>query len=59
MFPVKGAIFVEFQFFLGIAPVFTGGVIPPFTLTALQSYQFHRRIFARHINLSLYNYVEF
>jgi hypothetical protein len=45
MFPVKGAILLEFQFFLGIPPVFFGGVILPLTFSALQSYQFHRCFF--------------
>jgi hypothetical protein len=49
MFPVKGAIFVEFQLFLGIAPVFAGSIIPPLALTTLQSHQFHRSLLARHI----------
>jgi hypothetical protein len=37
MLPVKGTIFLEFQFFLGIPAVFAGGIIAPFALTALQS----------------------
>jgi hypothetical protein len=49
MFPVEGAILVEFKFFLGIPPVFFGGVIFPLTFTALQGHQFHRCLFARHI----------
>jgi hypothetical protein len=51
MFPVKGAIFAEFQFFLDIAPVFLGGIISPFTFAALQRYQVHRCLFACHTNL--------
>jgi hypothetical protein len=45
MFAVEGAIFLEFQFFLGIPPIFFGGIIFPFTLTALQGDEFHRCFF--------------
>jgi hypothetical protein len=49
MFPVKGAILIEFKFFLGIPPVLFGGVVFPLAFTALQGYQLHRRLFTRHI----------
>jgi hypothetical protein len=52
MFPVKGAVFLEFQLFLGIPPVFFGGIITPFALSALQGYQFHRGLFACHVSTS-------
>jgi hypothetical protein len=48
MFTLMGAIFLEFQLFLKITSIFAGGIIAPFALTALQGYQFHRRLFARH-----------
>jgi hypothetical protein len=48
MFPVMGAIFLELQFFLNIAPILAGGIVASFTLAALQSYQFHRCLFTRH-----------
>jgi hypothetical protein len=47
--PVEGTILVEFKFFLGIPPVFFGGIVFPLTFTTLQGYQFHRGLFARHI----------
>jgi hypothetical protein len=54
MLAVVRAIFFEFQFLLDIAPVLAGGIITPFTFTALQSYQLHRRLFACHFsNLSI------
>jgi hypothetical protein len=37
MLAVMRAIFFEFQFFLDIAPVFAGGIIAPFTFSALKS----------------------
>jgi hypothetical protein len=46
--PVKGAIFLEFQLFLDISAVFTGGIIAPFALAALQGYQFNRCFLACH-----------
>jgi hypothetical protein len=49
MLPVKGAILLEFQFFLGIAPVFLGGIIPPLTFGALQGHQLHSGFFTGHI----------
>jgi hypothetical protein len=54
VFSVMGAIFLEFQFFLDIAPVFAGGIVAPFTLGTLQRYQLHRCLFTRH-NSPLYN----
>jgi hypothetical protein len=51
MFTIKGAIFVKLQLFLGIAPVFLGRIVFPFTFAALQSHEFHRRFFGRHIDL--------
>jgi hypothetical protein len=48
MLSVVRAIFLEFQLFLYIAPIFAGRVIAPLALTALKSYQFHRCLFARH-----------
>jgi len=51
MFPVKRTIFVQFQFFLRIPPVFLGGIIPPFTFAALQRNQFHHLLLASHKNL--------
>jgi hypothetical protein len=45
MFPVMGAIFLEFKFFLNIAPVLAGCVIAPFAVTALQGYQFNHCFF--------------
>jgi hypothetical protein len=48
--PVKGTVFAKFQFFLGVAPVFLGGIIAPLALTALQGYQFYCRFLARHIS---------
>jgi len=38
MLPFKGAIFIEFQLFLGIPAIFTGSIIAPFALAALQGY---------------------
>jgi hypothetical protein len=49
MLPVKGTILIKFKFFLGIPPVFFGGIVFPLTFTALQGYQLHRRLFTRHI----------
>ena len=44
--PVEGTILIEFQLFLDIPAVFTGSIIAPFTLAALQGYQFHSRFLA-------------
>jgi hypothetical protein len=49
MFPVKRAILLKFQLFLGIPPVFTGGIVLPLALGALERYQFHHLFLARHI----------
>jgi cellulose synthase/poly-beta-1,6-N-acetylglucosamine synthase-like glycosyltransferase len=55
MFPVKGAIFVKFQLFLGIAPVYLGGIVFPFTFIAMQRNKFYSCLFTLcHINLSNY-----
>jgi hypothetical protein len=35
MLPVKGAILLQFELFLGVPAVFGGGIVPPFTLGAL------------------------
>jgi hypothetical protein len=51
MFPIKGAIFIKFKFFLGIPPVFFGRIVFPFTFAALQGHQFYRSFFGRHISL--------
>jgi hypothetical protein len=51
MLPIKGTIFTEFQFFLSIPPVFLGGIIPPFTLTALERHQLHDLFLTRHVYL--------
>jgi hypothetical protein len=38
MLAVMGAIFLEFQLFLNIAPVLAGCIVTPFALTALKRY---------------------
>jgi hypothetical protein len=48
MFPVKGAILVKFQFFLGITPIFTGGIVPSLAYGTLQSDKLYRRFLAGH-----------
>jgi hypothetical protein len=48
MFTIMRTIFLELKFFLSIAPVLAGGIIAPFAVTALKSYQFYRCLFARH-----------
>jgi hypothetical protein len=49
MLPIKRAIFLEFQLFLSISPVFAGGIVFALTVTALKRYQFHYLFLARHI----------
>jgi hypothetical protein len=53
MLPVKGTIFVQFQLFLTIPPVFLGGIISPFTLAALERHQLHSLFFTRHITSAI------
>lgn len=48
VFPVKRAVFIEFQLFLHIPPVFFGSVIFPLTFAALEGDEFHRRLLTRH-----------
>ena len=48
MLPIKGTIFLKFQFFLDIPAVFTGSIVAPLALAALQSYQFNHCLFACH-----------
>jgi hypothetical protein len=48
MLPIERAIFVHLKLFLGIPPIFRGGIVPPFTLAALQGYQFNHRFLACH-----------
>ena len=48
MFPVKRTIFFKFQLFLGITPVFSGGIVPAFTFAALHANQFHNLFLTRH-----------
>jgi len=57
MLPVKGTIFVKLQFILGIPAVFTGSIIAPLTLTALQGYQFNHLLFACHNSTSSFNQI--
>ena len=51
MLSFKRTVFIEFQFLLGITPVFLGGIIPPFAFAALKRNQFHNLFLARHILL--------
>jgi hypothetical protein len=55
MFPIMRAILLELQFFLDIAPVLAGGIIPPFTLGTLQGYQFHCCLLTRHNQLLIFD----
>ena len=55
MFPVKRAILFKLQFFLSVSAVFTGGVISPLALAALERDKFYRLFLARHLNLLPYN----
>jgi hypothetical protein len=48
--PVKWAVLVQFQFFLGVSPVFLGGVVLPLAFGTLQGDEFNRRLFACHIS---------
>ena len=48
MLTVKRTIFLEFQLFLGIPPVFACGVVFPLAFAALERYQFHNLFLARH-----------
>jgi hypothetical protein len=54
VFPVMGTVFLKFQFFLDITPVFAGGIVAPFAFGTLQGNQFHSRLFTRH-NKPLFN----
>ena len=38
VFPFMGTIFLEFQFFLNIAPVLAGRIIAPLALSTLKRY---------------------
>jgi hypothetical protein len=49
MLPVKRTVFFKFQLFLGIPPVFAGGIVPPLALAALKRYQFYNLFLTRHI----------
>jgi hypothetical protein len=55
VFPVMGAVFLKFQFFLDITPVLAGGIIAPLALSALQGKQLHRRLFFTRHNQPLFN----
>ena len=58
MLPVKGTVLLEFKLFLGIPPVFAGGIVSPFTLGTLEGYQFCYLFLACHIlllNLTKYH----
>jgi hypothetical protein len=50
MFAVERAVFFQFQLFLGIPPVFLGGVVLSFALGTLQGDKLNRRLFACHIS---------
>jgi hypothetical protein len=45
---VERAVFVQFQLFLGIPPVFLGGVVSSFALGTLHGDDFNRRLLACH-----------
>jgi hypothetical protein len=53
MLPVKGAILAQFQLFLGIAPVFLGGIVLPLTFRALKRHQLNNLLLTSHIYLLL------
>ena len=56
---VKGTILFEFQLFLGVPPVFAGGIISPLTLAALERNQLHHLFLACHTSNSFHNNAHF
>ena len=50
MFSFKRTVFLKFQLFLGISPVFACSVVSSLAFAALKGYQFHNLFLTRHIN---------
>jgi hypothetical protein len=48
MLSVKRTVLFEFQFFLGVSPVFAGGIVLALALSALKRYQFHHLLLTCH-----------
>jgi hypothetical protein len=48
VFPVEGAVLVQFELFLHISPVLLGGVVLPLAFGTLKRDKLHRCLFSRH-----------